>query len=132
MRDFSVATPGIEQTLSHLSGGNQQKVLLATWLGIKPRLLVADEPTKGVDIGARSVPDRFCASLCCQGASVMMISSDLLEVLGLSDRVVVMKEGRIARELNRAEATEERVVALATGVRAVEPAAHVASGGATL
>ena len=132
VRDFSVATPGIEQTLSHLSGGNQQKVLLATWLGIKPRLLVADEPTKGVDIGARSEIYRFLRQLARQGASVMMISSDLLEVLGLSDRVVVMKEGRIAGELNRAEATEERVVALATGVRAVEPAAHVASGGATL
>ena len=132
VRDFSVATPGIEQTLSHLSGGNQQKVLLATWLGIKPRLLVADEPTKGVDIGARSEIYRFLRQLPRQGASVMMISSDLLEVLGLSDRVVVMKEGRIAGEFNRAEATEERVVALATGVRAVEPAAHVASGGATL
>jgi ABC-type sugar transport system ATPase subunit len=116
VHDFSIMTPGIEQIVGHLSGGNQQKVLVSTWFGIKPKLLIADEPTRGVDVGARSDIYRFLRRLAREGTGIMMISSDLLEVLGVSDRIIVMKEGEVVGELDREQANEQKVVALATGV----------------
>ncbi len=116
---FNIVTPHINQKVANLSGGNQQKVLLAMWLGIHPRLLIADEPTRGVDVGAKS--EIYCQmrELTNSGIGIIMISSDLLEILGLSDRVLVMRNGKIAGEFSRENATEENIIACASGVGAV-------------
>ena len=118
VKKFNIMTPSIWQTLKNLSGGNQQKVLLGTWFGINPKVLIVDEPTKGVDVGAKSEIYLLLRRLAESGVGVMMISSDLNEVLGVSDRIIVMKNGRIAGELSREEATEEQVIAIAAGVQA--------------
>ena len=118
VRDFGVVTPSVHQDVNNLSGGNQQKVLLGSWFGIQPKLLIVDEPTKGVDVGAKSDIYKLLRNLAERGVGILMISSDLSEVLGLSDRILVMKNGRIASELSREEATEENVVAIASGVQA--------------
>lgn len=115
VKKFRIITPGIGQIVNNLSGGNQQKVLLGTWFGINPKLLIVDEPTRGVDVGARSEIYELLRNLAKNGVAIMMISSDLPEILGLSDRIIVMREGRIASELSRAEATEDNVLALAAG-----------------
>lgn len=114
---FGIATPDTNQLVERLSGGNQQKVLLATWFGIKPDLLIVDEPTRGVDVGAKSDIYKLLRELADTGVGIMLISSDLPEILGISDRIIVMKDGKIVGELDRAEATEEKVIALATGVQ---------------
>lgn len=114
---FCVVTPSTEQIVGNLSGGNQQKVLLATWFGINPKLLIVDEPTRGVDVGARSEIYDLLRELAKTGVGIILISSDLPEILGVSDRIIVIREGRIAGSLNRDEANEERVVALAAGVQ---------------
>jgi ABC-type sugar transport system ATPase subunit len=113
---FNIVTPGVRQQVRNLSGGNQQKVLLSMWTGHEPRLLIADEPTRGVDVGAKSEIYAFLRDLAARGVGILMISSDLNEILGLSDRVLVMRQGRIAGEFGRAEATEENVIACAAGV----------------
>jgi ABC-type sugar transport system ATPase subunit len=115
VRDFRIVTPGINQIVNNLSGGNQQKVLLGIWFGIKPRLLIVDEPTRGVDVGARSEIYELLRKLAKTGIAVMVISSDLPEILGISDRIYVMKDGRISGELSREEATEDKVLTLALG-----------------
>ncbi len=117
---YKVVTPGIGQLLNNLSGGNQQKVLISAWLGIGPKVLIADEPTRGVDVGAKSDIYKVLRSLAAQGIAIMLISSDLPEVIGISDRVYVMREGRIVAEVDRSEATEEKIIAYATGVTACE------------
>ncbi|XVS67564.1 sugar ABC transporter ATP-binding protein [Actinosynnema sp. CA-299493] len=98
-----------------LSGGNQQKVVLAKWLATGPRVLIVDEPTRGIDIGTKAEVHRLLSRLAADGVAVVMVSSELPEVLGMADRVLVMHEGRITAELGRAEATEEAVVFAATG-----------------
>jgi rhamnose transport system ATP-binding protein len=98
-----------------LSGGNQQKVVLAKWLATEPKLLIIDEPTRGIDVGTKAEVHRLMSELATRGLAVLMISSELPEVLGMADRVLVMHEGRLTGELSRAEADEERVVRLATG-----------------
>ena len=114
-REYGVRASGLEQPAATLSGGNQQKLLLARYL-LKPRsVIILDEPTRGVDVGARAEIYRLVNQLTEQGLGVLMISSDLNEVLGMSDRIVVMREGRTTGELARADATPERVMALATG-----------------
>lgn len=115
---FGVATPSTKQIVGNLSGGNQQKVLLAAWFGIKPKLLIVDEPTRGVDVGAKSDIYRLLRALAAQGVAVIMISSDLPEILGVSDRIVVIKEGSVAGEIPASEATEEKVIAMAAGTAA--------------
>lgn len=115
IREFRISAVGAGQVVKNLSGGNQQKVLLVIWIGIEPRFLIVDEPTRGVDVGARSEIYGFIRALAARGTAIMMISSDLPEVLGLSDRIVVMKNGRIAGALDAEEATEESVISLATG-----------------
>ncbi len=102
-----------------LSGGNQQKVVLAKWLATNPKVLIIDEPTRGIDVGTKAEVHRLMSELAGEGLAVLMISSELPEVLGMADRVLVMHEGRIARELSRAEADEESVVRAATGAGAV-------------
>ena len=112
---LQVRTTGVEQLVSALSGGNQQKVVIAKWLAAEPRVLILDEPTRGIDIGAKAEVHRIIADLAASGLGIILISSDLLEVLGMSDRILVMHEGRLTAELSRAEATQERVMVAATG-----------------
>ncbi|MCY2930167.1 MAG: sugar ABC transporter ATP-binding protein [Planctomycetota bacterium] len=113
---FHIVCPGLDQQVRNLSGGNQQKVLLSMWMGIGPKVLIVDEPTRGVDVGARSEIYTLLRDLAATGVGVVLISSDLLEVLGLSDRVLVMRQGRLAGEFAADQATEENVIACAAGV----------------
>jgi rhamnose transport system ATP-binding protein len=112
----------LEDPVGTLSGGNQQKVVLAKWLATEPRLLIIDEPTRGIDVGTKAEVHRLMSELATRGVAVLMISSELPEVLGMADRVLVMHEGRLTGELARAEADEERVVRLATGQVGAEAA----------
>ncbi len=114
IKDLQIATPSPGQLVGNLSGGNQQKVLLAKWLAPEPRLLIVDEPTRGVDVGARSEIYRILRSLKASGLALLVVSSDLPEVLTLADRIVVMADGRTVGELDGATATEEGVLQLAT------------------
>ena len=98
-----------------LSGGNQQKVVLAKWLASKPRLLILDEPTRGIDIGAKVEVHRIISELAASGLGIILISSDLPEVLAMSDRILVLHEGRVTAEIPHDRATEERVMFAATG-----------------
>jgi len=103
-----IATSG-EQLVNKLSGGNQQKVVVGKWLASKPRLLIVDEPTRGVDVGAKAEIHRLMSELAQQGLGILMISSELPEVLGMSDRILVMRQGRLVAELDRAEASQQNV-----------------------
>ncbi|MEN5253786.1 sugar ABC transporter ATP-binding protein [Pseudomonas protegens] len=115
-RKLRVKTLSLEQCIDTLSGGNQQKALLARWLMTQPRILILDEPTRGIDVGAKAEIYRLIASLAGEGMAVIMISSELPEVLGMSDRVMVMHEGQLMGTLDRNEATQERVMQLASGL----------------
>ena len=110
---LQVKTPSLEVKTATLSGGNQQKVVLAKWLALGPKVLIVDEPTRGIDVGAKAEIHRLLRDLARQGVAVIMISSDMEEVLQLSDRVAVMHEGRITGVLERAECTEQRIMTLA-------------------
>ncbi len=112
---MGVKTPSAAKPVGMLSGGNQQKVVLGKWLARNPRLLILDEPTRGVDVGAREEIYRIMRSLASKGMGILMISSDMEEVLSVSDRILVMHEGALAGELGRADFTEEAVMGLATG-----------------
>jgi ribose transport system ATP-binding protein/rhamnose transport system ATP-binding protein len=112
--ELRIATPSVRKIVGELSGGNQQKVLLAKWLAMEPRLLIVDEPTRGVDVGARSEIYRLLRGLAEKGVALLVVSSDLPEVLALADRIVVMAEGRTVGELPGEGATEEQVLRLAT------------------
>ena len=112
---LGVRTPSIDQTVGLLSGGNQQKVVLAKWLTRSPRLLILDEPTRGIDVGAKTEIYALMDQLAGQGVAIIMISSDLEEVLGMSDRVLVMHEGTLAGELGRDNLSEQSIMHLATG-----------------
>ena len=114
-RRLSIACRSVRQAVRSLSGGNQQKVLLAKWLLVEPRVLIVDEPTRGVDVGAKAEVHRLLVELAQRGTAVLVISSDLPEVLALGERVIVMAHGRIVGELDRAAATEEGVMQLAAG-----------------
>jgi rhamnose transport system ATP-binding protein len=108
----------ITDAVATLSGGNQQKVVLAKWLATGPKVLIVDEPTRGIDVGTKAEVHRLLSGLAADGMAVLMISSDLPEILGMADRVLVMREGRLAAEISRADATEETVMAAATRVAA--------------
>ena len=107
----------LDQELGQLSGGNQQKVVIAKWLATKPRVIILDEPTKGIDIGSKAAVHEFMAELAAQGLAVIMVSSEIPEILGMSDRVIVMREGRIVGDYDRAGLTPERLVRAAAGIR---------------
>jgi rhamnose transport system ATP-binding protein len=111
----------ISQPIRELSGGNAQKIVLSKWLLTKPKVMILDEPTRGIDIGAKAEVHKLISELAAQGMAVLMISSELPEVLAMADRILVMREGRIVKELNRNEATPERVIAAATGQAALVP-----------
>ncbi|WP_349261493.1 sugar ABC transporter ATP-binding protein [Actinocrinis sp.] len=114
----------LSDAVATLSGGNQQKVVLGKWLSTAPKVLIVDEPTRGIDVGTKAQVHRLLSQLAADGVAVLMISSDLPEVLGMADRILVMHEGRLAAELPREGTTEEAVLAAATGARAAsEPAA---------
>lgn len=119
---LSVKTPSVFAETGSLSGGNQQKVALARWLAIDPQVLILDEPTQGVDVGSKAEIHRLIADLAERGLAILMISSEMPEILGMSDRVAVMHSGRIAGVLARGEATQESVLAMALG----HGASHVA------
>lgn len=132
-RQLRVKTPSLEQCIDTLSGGNQQKALLARWLMTRPRILILDEPTRGIDVGAKAEIYRLIATLAGEGMAVLMISSELPEVLGMSDRVMVMHEGQLMGTLDRSEATQERVMQLASGLapeRDIQPGPAACSGAA--
>jgi ribose transport system ATP-binding protein len=112
---LNISTPGIEQEVRRLSGGNQQKTLVGKWLAIKPKILIVDEPTRGIDVGSKKEIHFLLRSLADSGVGVIMISSELPEVLGMSDRILVMHEGAIAGEFSAAEATEEKIIRAASG-----------------
>ncbi|MBN1900488.1 sugar ABC transporter ATP-binding protein [Candidatus Sumerlaeota bacterium] len=116
MRKFRIAAPDVNRRVVHLSGGNQQKALLSMWMGIEPEVLIVDEPTRGVDVGAKSEIYALLRTMASKGTGIIMISSDLLEILGLSDRIIVMRKGGIAGEWIRERATEENLIACAAGV----------------
>jgi rhamnose transport system ATP-binding protein len=105
----------VRDPVERLSGGNQQKVVLAKWLATEPDLLIVDEPTRGIDVGTKSEVHRLLSQKAGEGMAIIMVSSELPEVLGMSDRILVMREGRMVAEFNRQEATSEKIIALATG-----------------
>ena len=116
MEQLRIKAQSPTQVVSSLSGGNQQKVVLSKWLAAEPRVLLLDEPTHGVDVGTKADVHRTISQLAAQGLTILLISSELLEVLVMSDRVLVMREGRLVAELSREQATEERVIEAAAGL----------------
>ena len=115
IRQLSIKTPSPNFQVVNMSGGNQQKVVLARWLSVGVRVFIMDEPTRGIDVGSKSEIYQIMADLADQGVGIIMISSELPEILGMSDRVMVMREGRLVKELPRAEASEEAVMKHAVG-----------------
>jgi ABC-type sugar transport system ATPase subunit len=109
----------------NLSGGTQQKVVLSKWLATRPKVLIFDEPARGIDVGAKVEIYRLMNQLASQGVAILMVSSELPEILGMSDRVMVIREGAVTGFLNRDEATEEKIMEYATGVVIT----HAASAG---
>jgi ribose transport system ATP-binding protein len=115
IRSLGIKTPSDQHSTHLLSGGNQQKVVLGKWLALKPRLLLLDEPTRGVDIGAKQEIYRLMEELAEAGVAILFVSSEMAEIIGMSDRTLVMHEGRITGELPRSQLTEEAIMKLATG-----------------
>ena len=115
VRQFGIKTASVETPVGNLSGGNQQKVALARWLTAWPSVLILDEPTQGVDVGAKAEIHRLMGELAGKGLAIVMISSELPEILGMSDRVAVMHGGRVVGTLDRAEATQEAIMERALG-----------------
>lgn len=114
-RRLELRAAALDQDIGELSGGNQQKVVIAKWLATKPRVIILDEPTKGIDIGSKAAVHDFMAELAAEGLAVIMVSSEIPEVLGMSDRVIVMREGLIVAELSGDDRTPERLVREAAG-----------------
>lgn len=112
---FNIIAPSIEQEVRYLSGGNQQKVILAKWISINPSVLILDEPTRGIDVGAKSEVYILMRKLADKGTAIIMISSELPEIIGMSDRILVMHDGKLMGELFPEDVTEEKILMLATG-----------------
>jgi ribose transport system ATP-binding protein len=121
---MKVKTPSTETRVLSLSGGNQQKVVLGKWLAMTPRVMILDEPTRGIDVGAKAEIYRLMRELADGGAVILMISSDMEEILNVSDRIAVMHEGEISGVLERGDCKEENVMQLAVGkkIPAAKPA----------
>jgi len=118
VQDLAIRTPSVDQNAMYLSGGNQQRVVIAKWLATKPKILIVDEPTRGVDIGAKAELHALLRDLAAEGMAILMISSDMPEVLAVSDRILVMHQGRLAGELSAENATQEAVMSFAMGLGA--------------
>ncbi len=118
---LAIRTPHLAQKAMYLSGGNQQKVVLAKWLASHPKVLILDEPTRGIDVGSKAEVHALISRLAQAGIGIILISSELPEILGMSDRIVVMHEGRVAAVLERAEASQERIMAYASGAENASP-----------
>src|SRR4029450_6136793 len=118
MDELRIKASGPTQVVRSLSGGNQQKVVLSKWLAAEPRILILDEPTHGVDVGTKADVHRTISQLAAGGLTILLISSELLEVLGMSDRILVMREGQLVAEIARQDATEERIIQAAAGFQA--------------
>jgi rhamnose transport system ATP-binding protein len=114
-RRLGIKTSAVYAPVATLSGGNQQKVALSRWLVTKPSLLILDEPTQGIDVGAKSEVHALMTELAAQGVAILMISSELPEILGMSDRIAVMFGGTIVSTFDRSEATQEKILGLALG-----------------
>jgi rhamnose transport system ATP-binding protein len=127
-RRFAIKTPALSVPVATLSGGNQQKVALSRWLVTKPSVLILDEPTQGIDVGAKSEIHALMSDLAAQGVAILMISSELPEILGMSDRIAVMHGGTIVGTLDRAEADQQKILALALGHSFEEIKAHAQAG----
>ncbi len=115
VKQLTIRTPHLEQKTRNLSGGNQQKVILARWLAVNPQVLILDEPTRGIDVASKAEIHTLMSELAAKGMAILMISSELPEILGVSDRILVMREGRLMAEFSRAEATQDRIMQAATG-----------------
>ena len=115
IRKLRIKTPSETQIVQFLSGGNQQKVVLGKWLAMKPDVLLLDEPTRGIDVGAKQEIYSLMEELAAEGVAILFVSSEMEEILGMSDRTLVMHEGRISGELQRDELSEEAIMQLATG-----------------
>jgi inositol transport system ATP-binding protein len=115
IKDLRIKTSGKAQLVCNLSGGNQQKIVLAKWLATKPAILILDEPTRGIDVGSKAEIYQIMNELTKQGTSIIMISSEMPEIIGMSDRVIVVQEGRIVGDLSRSDITQERIIQLAAG-----------------
>jgi len=118
IKQLEIKTPSMEQEVGKLSGGNQQKVVLARWLAAKPRLLILDEPTRAVDVGAKAEIYRLIDDLAKKGMAIMMISSEMPELISMSDRIVVMRDGQLSEPIEKQDATEEAIVGYALGSNA--------------
>ena len=117
IKKLSIKTPSAEQLIKNLSGGNQQKVILAKWIMLSPKVLIIDEPTRGIDVGAKKEIYEVLNELKAIGTAIIMISSDMTEILGVSDRILVMHEGKISGELSREEASQEAIMKYAVGIK---------------
>lgn len=115
IRNLRIKTPSPDFVVVNMSGGNQQKVILARWLSIGTRIFILDEPTRGIDVGSKSEIYNIMNELTKEGVVIVMISSELPEILGMSDRIMVMREGTIVKELSREEASEELIMSYAVG-----------------
>jgi len=128
IEEFNIATPSEKQLIGHLSGGNQQKCLLAMWMGLNPKVIIVDEPTRGIDVGAKSEIYQMLKNLAEEGKSIIVISSELPELMGICDRIIVMHEGSISGSVNKSEFSEDRIMQLATGVKCIKEESAVIGG----
>ena len=124
-KTLSIKIPGIEQLMENLSGGNQQKVLIGRWLLIEPQILIVDEPTRGIDVGSKTVIHRLLSELAAKGTSIILISSEMPEVIGMSDRIIVLHEGEMTGILEKREFDQERIMALSSGITSTEEDRYV-------
>lgn len=115
VKKLNIKTPSIQHFVRNLSGGNQQKVIIARWLMTEPKIMLLDEPTHGIDVGAKAEIYRLMRELTCQGVSILLISSELSEIMLMSDRIIVMRDGEICGVMRREEVDEESIMKYATG-----------------
>jgi ribose transport system ATP-binding protein len=115
VESLKIKTPSVDVLAMNLSGGNQQKIVLGKWLAMEPKVMILDEPTRGIDVGAKAEIYRLMRALADQGTVILMISSDMEEVLNISDRIAVMHEGQITGVLERADCAEKNIMQLAVG-----------------
>jgi rhamnose transport system ATP-binding protein len=112
---LDIRASGLDQKVGSLSGGNQQKVSIAKWLAANAKVLVLDEPTKGIDVGTKAAVHKLMSDLANEGKAILMISSEIPEIIGMSDRILVMSEGLLVAEISSAEATQEKILTAALG-----------------